>query len=307
METGKKKWFVLLLLFMVFCACGPAQAAKINRKNLTIRVGKTYRLKITGTKKKVKWHSANKKIATVNSKGLVKGRKKGKTKIVAKVGKKKFVCKVTVKAKASTTAKTTASSGQTGSSGTGTETLVKKDDSSSKTKTPEETVYEALIAMKKKYPEGTTWTNSKYYRWNGGIYYGGFGCAAFVFMLSDAAFGDAQASIHYDVDEIRVGDILRIDYDTHSVIVLTRTSSYVTVAEGNYGGKVHWGRKITISQLKKRLTYVMTRYEDTSGKQNSGPGTSAQVTIPSWNPYYLYYDGSGYWLIGNSGDQTAAQ
>ena len=52
-----------------------------------------------GTKKKVKWSSSKKKIATVTKKGVVKAKKKGTAKIVAKIGKKKYTCKVVLKAK----------------------------------------------------------------------------------------------------------------------------------------------------------------------------------------------------------------
>lgn len=47
-------------------------------------------------KQKVKWKSSKKKIATVSKKGLVRAKKIGITKIVAKVGKKKLVCHVRV-------------------------------------------------------------------------------------------------------------------------------------------------------------------------------------------------------------------
>ena len=70
---------------------------KLNKKKITIRVGQTYKLKLKKKgKKKVKWISKNKKIATVSKKGKVKGKKPGKTKIIAKRGKKKYTCKVTV-------------------------------------------------------------------------------------------------------------------------------------------------------------------------------------------------------------------
>lgn len=79
-----------------------ATKIKLNYKTKTIYEGQSFRLKISGTKKKVKWSSANKKIAIVSSKGLVKGKDGGKTKrtvkITATVSGKKYVCKVTVKA-----------------------------------------------------------------------------------------------------------------------------------------------------------------------------------------------------------------
>jgi len=72
---------------------------KINKSAVTITEGKTYQLKLTGTGiKSVK--TSNKKIATVNSKGLVKGVKAGSV-TVTLTGKNnvKHNCKVTVKAK----------------------------------------------------------------------------------------------------------------------------------------------------------------------------------------------------------------
>ena len=72
-------------------------AVKINKTSVSVLRGKTYNLKITGTKKKIKWTSSNKKIATVSASGKIKGINKGKCNIYAKVGKKKYTCKVTVK------------------------------------------------------------------------------------------------------------------------------------------------------------------------------------------------------------------
>lgn len=72
---------------------------KLNKTKATLIVGKTLKLKIKRTKKKVKWSSSNKKIATVTSKGKVKAKKKGKVVITAKIGKKKYKCKITVKNK----------------------------------------------------------------------------------------------------------------------------------------------------------------------------------------------------------------
>jgi hypothetical protein len=115
-----------------------------------------------------------------------------------------------------------------------------------------------MIALKSTYPDGTPWDNSVYYGWKGGIYSGGYGCAGFAFMLSDAAFGDAPAKKVYDTSNIRVGDILRINNDTHSVIVLSRNGDTLTIAEGNYNSSVHWGRTLSISGTG--IDYILTRY-----------------------------------------------
>ncbi len=74
-----------------------AATIKINKTKKTLKVGQTYQLKITGTKKKVTWKSSKKTVATVTSKGKVKAKAVGKTNITATVGKKKFTCKITVK------------------------------------------------------------------------------------------------------------------------------------------------------------------------------------------------------------------
>ena len=124
-------------------------------------------------------------------------------------------------------------------------------------------VYERIVALKDQYPDGTPWTNDNYYDWNGGIYSRGYGCAGFAFLLSDAAFGDLPARLIEPVDfnDVRVGDILRINGDTHSVIVLTVGKDSVTVAEGNYNYSVHWGRALTAAEVNA-ADYMLTRYPE---------------------------------------------
>lgn len=69
---------------------------KLNKKSVTLTVGKTVTLKVTGTKKKVKWSSDKKRVATVSSKGKLKAHNPGKATVTAKVDKKKYKCKLTV-------------------------------------------------------------------------------------------------------------------------------------------------------------------------------------------------------------------
>jgi len=95
------RFFAVLLAVMVMFTSFPmnAEAAtiKLNKSKTTIYVGKTETLKITGTKKKATWESSDKKVATVSQKGKVTAKKKGTATITAKVGKKTYKCKVTVK------------------------------------------------------------------------------------------------------------------------------------------------------------------------------------------------------------------
>ncbi len=68
-----------------------------NRKKITITTGQQVQLKYTKLKGKLRWKSSWKKTATVNQKGYVTGKKKGKTTITVTGKKKKYSCIVTVK------------------------------------------------------------------------------------------------------------------------------------------------------------------------------------------------------------------
>ena len=59
---------------------------------------------------------------------------------------------------------------------------------------------------------------------------------------------------------MRVGDILRINGDTHSVIVIGTDANGVTIAEGNYNYSVHWGRTLSWDDVKN-ADYMLTRYK----------------------------------------------
>ncbi len=151
-------------------------------------------------------------------------------------------------------------------------------------------VYEKMNALREKYPEGMTWTNfepygtkegaiDKEYRWKGGTILGnvrsGVGCAAFAFILSDAAFGDLKARVidngAVKYEHVRPGDILRVNGNSHSVIVLQKTAVGVIVAEGNYNKSVHCGRAISKEEVEK-ANFIVTRYP-------TDPDTSSDADI----------------------------
>ena len=74
---------------------------KLSSKKIVLQVGKTKKLKVKNKPVgvKVTWKSSKKKVATVSKKGKVKAKKAGKTTITAKVGKKKYKCRVIVRNK----------------------------------------------------------------------------------------------------------------------------------------------------------------------------------------------------------------
>lgn len=89
----------IAMLILTFTPTMNTQAKtkiKLNKTKISLQRGKTYTLKVKGTKKKVKWSSNKKTIATVTRKGKVTAKKPGTAVITAKIGKKKYKCKVKV-------------------------------------------------------------------------------------------------------------------------------------------------------------------------------------------------------------------
>lgn len=149
--------------------------------------------------------------------------------------------------------------------------------------TPAE-AYAAMTALQNQdgYKEGTAWTDYEpfsdekgYYYWKGGLLGGkrisAVGCVAFAFILSDAAFGSLPARMYaageFTYEDIKVGDILRVRNDVHTVIVLEVSDVGVVVAEGNistgdHKGKVHWGRGISREEVMRDTSHYITRYPD---------------------------------------------
>ena len=81
----------------------PVASIKLNKKKLSIKAGKTKQLKVKitpsyATNRQVTWKSSNNKVARVDKNGVVKALRRGTAviKAVAKDGKKKAVCTVTV-------------------------------------------------------------------------------------------------------------------------------------------------------------------------------------------------------------------
>ncbi len=144
-----------------------------------------------------------------------------------------------------------------------------------------QTVYNTLISFKSKYPDGTPWGKDKYYGWKGGIYAGGYSCAAFAFMLSDAAFGSlpARTTNKFNPSDVRVGDI--IHYHNHFFVVLEIQNDGFIAAEGNLNGVVVWERLIPYKDISADFIQHITRYPQiTVGDSNEdGKIDSADASL----------------------------
>ena len=209
---------------------------KLNKEREKFRLSKEFigiglkdkvKVKVKGTKRKVTFTSSNAAIATVGESGVVTGIKAGEVTITAYCEElnKSVDCIITVDK---------------------TEGIFK--------------ITKRILKLKKKYPEGMTWTNDNYYYWEA-INCNCYGCIAFAGRVSDKIFGKkAPCSRHKNFNKIKPGDHVRIG-DCHSVVVISKEKDSITVVEGNYNSSIHWGKTIEKASLKKLGFYVDTRYE----------------------------------------------
>lgn len=128
---------------------------------------------------------------------------------------------------------------------------------------------EKLVELKKAYPDGLAWFNeNRRYEWNDTYEdvdcYVGTGCVAFAFEISDKLFERTEKARRMEassVDQIRIGDIIRMNDNSHSAVVIDRDETGITLAEGNVNKAVMWGRKLTYEELREVTDYYITRYK----------------------------------------------
>jgi len=134
-------------------------AIRLSKKRVTVKVGKKVRLKLRGARAKaVKWKTANKRIAIVGKRGVIRGKKAGKTKVFAIYRGKKYRCVVTVKAagSSSSSANGTATPNVTAASGSSASSTAspKATGAASVTSSPKSTA-QTTSAPKQTAPAGT--------------------------------------------------------------------------------------------------------------------------------------------------------
>lgn len=105
MEKKKRfltKLFTLVLLIALMLPTNVIAAGKtkMNASKKTVSVGKTCTVKLLNNKKKVKWSTSNKNIKIVSKskkQAKIRGIKEGTSYLRAKVGKKTYKCRISVK------------------------------------------------------------------------------------------------------------------------------------------------------------------------------------------------------------------
>ena len=214
MKRYIKRWISFILFMCVFVwypSEGVVMAADSDQKNIQIvgtasmntydvalRVGKTKQLVCNGTTGKMVWKSSNPKVATVDKKGLVKAIKPGKAMISVSGGNLigSMTCKVGVSKKITT-----------------------------------KQARRKIMAMKKTYKEGLSWTNeNRQYFWEA-TNCQCYGCIALCGEISDKVFGKyAPVTKHSNFSRIKAGDHIRIGNE-HSVMVLQKNGNTLTVVE----------------------------------------------------------------------------
>ena len=116
-----------------------------------------------------------------------------------------------------------------------------------------------LNELRLKYPDGTAWE---------GVYYESgmakaWTCHAYAVQLFCEIF-DVQFYLggyfnrrDYDYGTICAGDIVRIDYDSHSIFITRVTEDYIYFTDGNSIGYnvVRWDGRYSISEFKSRFCY----------------------------------------------------
>ena len=131
---------------------------RLSSKKIVLQVGKTKKLKVKNKPAgvKVTWKSSKKKVATVSKKGKVKAKKAGKTTITAKVGKKKYKCRVIVRNKTNNVSQNVTKPANDNQNVTNKVTVTKPEGTTVRpitTTKPEGTTVRPITTTK---PEGTT-------------------------------------------------------------------------------------------------------------------------------------------------------
>lgn len=62
-------------------------------------------------------------------------------------------------------------------------------------------------------------------------------------------------------NSLRPGDVISIKQPSHSMVILSKNENSITVVEGNYGEKVHWGKVLSKEELRSNLLLIESAYK----------------------------------------------
>lgn len=112
-------------------------------------------------------------------------------------------------------------------------------------------------------------------------------CMGFANKLAYDVFGETtwtkiNSPTATQIADIRVGDVMRLDYNSHSVFVVARTGNKVMVGEANYDGycQISWGRIIDLSTANITYYERAANYDAVIGGQTSDV-TGGETTTES--------------------------
>jgi len=100
-------------------------------------------------------------------------------------------------------------------------------------------------------------------------------CMGFANKLAYDVFGETtwikvNSPTTTQLASIKIGDIVRLDYNSHSVFVISRTGNKIMVGEANYGDhcQINWGRIIDLSTANVTYYEHAANYDTVIGSQN---------------------------------------
>lgn len=113
-------------------------------------------------------------------------------------------------------------------------------------------------------------------------------CMGFANKLAYDVFGETtwtqiSSPTVVQVADIRIGDIVRLDYNSHSVFVIARTGNNIMVGEANYpsGCQINWGRIIDLSTANITYYERAANYDMVIGSQTSDVTEGGSTTESS--------------------------
>ena len=328
-KTRKKgiRSLAILLVLVLTLGFSPvtnveAKAApRLNYKKVTLVQGKKKRLKVRNLsrRRKVKWYSTKKSVATVNKKGVVKAKKKGKTYIVAKVGKKKYRCKVIVKKKVTKKKKKTKKSNKKVKINKSTKRQLISGKYATRIVGPDGDIYFELNKTEDmfKYLEGAPKTISfgnkvKYYKWyssnNSILSINKYGIATpkkagtvKVSCRYKSRYNDWKITKETKITIKDTGDV-KISYTTSSSTGDKNKFDTITcTVKNNSGSKIEFDRHVYVDD---GTGWMLTSETDKLVPLNSGESTVVVYKITAaWSTLwgkYVDYAGSSYkdpWTI----------